>query len=108
MQSRPAIVEVAAEVVGKRLPQARVESVNAEPTTDSEGNTAVRITIVLAPDTARSLTGDDALDLLVAIQQALQAAGEDRLPIVQYTTSQELALDHGDEELEVRPRRRRR
>lgn len=107
MQPAPTISEVTTNVVSQRLPQARVEAVHAEPTTDSEGKEAVRITIVLAPDTARSFTGDQALDLLVAIQQALLAGGEDRFPIVQYTTSEELALDDREEEL-ARPRRRRR
>jgi hypothetical protein len=74
----------------KHVPQADLERVVAEPATDSEGNEALRITLVLKPDSAGELTGDQALDLLVAIQQTLRAEGEERFPIVQYATEQEL------------------
>jgi hypothetical protein len=85
------ITEIAGEVARKQVAEANLERVVSEPATDSEGNEALRITLVLKPEAARKPTGDDALDLLVGIQQKLRAEGEERFPIVEYATEQELA-----------------
>jgi hypothetical protein len=45
---------------------------------------------VLAPDVAKKLKGDAVLDTLVEIQDRLRAAGEDRFPILEYGTEDEL------------------
>lgn len=73
-----------------RLPDSGLERVIAEPSTDSDGNEASRITVVLKPEAARDWTGDQALDLLVAIQETLTGEGEERLPIVHYATETDL------------------
>jgi hypothetical protein len=61
-------------------------------TVDFEGRDAVRITIVLDPAAAASMKsrGDAVLDTLVEIKQALRNEGEERFPIVEYATQEEL------------------
>ena len=62
-------------------------------TSDLDGKDALRITVVLTPEDAERLTGDEALDLLVSLHQTLQAEGEDRFPFIEYATEAELAED---------------
>jgi len=90
-----AIVNKAASAVLKR--QASVTRVVSEPALDSQGQEALRITIVLKTDNIDKITGDSALDALVNIERALRAAREDRFPIIDYVTEEELASS-GDAE----------
>lgn len=62
----------------------------AEPTTDSEGNSALRVVLVLTQDAVEKVTGDETLDVLVDIQRRLQSRGEERLVTVEYATEAEL------------------
>lgn len=91
------IVEIAGKVARNWVTEANLERTVAEPATDSQGNEALRITIVLKPEAAGTLTGDDALDLLVEIQRRLRVEGEERLPIVEYATEQELESESNQE-----------
>jgi hypothetical protein len=61
----------------------------------SEGQDAIRITIVIEPGAAAKPDGDAVLDTLVEIQDRLRDAGEERFPIVEYATEAELQ-DSGD------------
>ena len=70
-----------------------VERVVVEPTVDSQGEEALRVTLVLDPQKVERVTGDQALDVLVDINEALQAAGDERRPIIFYATEQELRAD---------------
>ncbi|HEU5272278.1 MAG TPA: hypothetical protein VFU97_01350 [Xanthobacteraceae bacterium] len=91
------IVSIATDVATANLSHAHVTSVSSEPTIDSEGHDALRITIVLAPDSATSLSGDKVLDTLLQIRRNLQTAGESRFPIVEFATEAELAdAERGD------------
>jgi hypothetical protein len=56
---------------------------------DSEGHDALRITIVLNPRGTHKIKGDATLDTLIQIQAQLRAAGEDRLPLVEYAAEGE-------------------
>jgi hypothetical protein len=47
--------------------------------------------LVLAPGSLASISGDKALDTIVAIQNRLLEAGDDRFPIIQFATEEELA-----------------
>lgn len=87
------ISEIAERVARGQVAEEGVERVLAELTTDSEGNDALRITVVLKPEAAETLSGDAALDLLVELQRELQLEGEERFAVVQYATEQELAAD---------------
>lgn len=76
--------------VAKRNMRGEVVRVMSEPTSDSRGEDALRVTIVIKPGAADRITGDAALDTLVGIQDALQDAGEERFAIIEYATEQEL------------------
>jgi hypothetical protein len=82
------VVNRAAAATLKR--QAGVQRVFSEPASDSEGIEALRITIVLKRGSADKISGDKALDTLVGIERALREAGEDRFPIIDYVTEEEL------------------
>jgi len=58
--------------------------------TDSTGHDALQITIVLKPGSTDAITGDRVLRTLDEIRTQLQRAGEERLPIVEYATQDEL------------------
>jgi len=87
------IETIATQVARKQLRDSDFERIMSESTTDSEGNEALRITIVLKPEATQKLTGDNTIDLLVGIRQKLRAEGEERFPIIEYATEQELAED---------------
>jgi hypothetical protein len=63
----------------------------SESTADSAGHDALRITIVLIESgSADRITGDKAVDALIRTHTALRQANEERLPIVEYATEEEL------------------
>jgi hypothetical protein len=84
------IEKITAKAARAKVPANDVERVLVEPTVDSGGQDALRITLVLRPEAVKTWTGDDALDVLVAIQHALLAQQEERLAIVHYATEAEL------------------
>ena len=87
------VSRLASGVAQGRAASAVVKRVLTEPATDSEGKDALRITMVVKPTYLKTLAGDEALDLLVAIQRKLSEAGEERLPIVEYATEADLEED---------------
>jgi hypothetical protein len=91
------INEIVREVATAKLAPYASGRVISEPTTDSTGQDALRITIVIAPDSAPKINGDAVLESWVQIQNRLHAAGEERFPIIQYATEEELELG-GDSE----------
>jgi hypothetical protein len=91
------INRIARDVAVANLSSRNVDNVFSEPAADSQGENALRITIVIKPGVAAKLKGDALLDMLVQLQDELQKAGEDRLPIVEYATQEELE-DSGDPE----------
>lgn len=91
------IEQMVREVATANLPPQTVLSVFSEATTDSEGEEAIRITIVIAPEGAASITGNAALDTLVQIQRRFSQEGEERFPIIEYATEDELQ-NSGDPE----------
>jgi hypothetical protein len=82
------IVKKAASAVLKR--QAGVQRVVSEPAVDSDGDEVLHITIVLKRGSADKISGDKALDTLVGIDRALREASEDRFPILDFVTEEEL------------------
>ena len=91
MLDREKIDQIVREVATANLAAQNVQAVQNELATDSEGRDALRITIVLARDAITKLKGDAVLDTLVEIQDRLREAGEERFPIVEYATEDELA-----------------
>lgn len=92
------VEQIAQEVATEHLSPGVIDAVSSEETVDSQGRDAVRITITLKAETAKTLTGDGVLDTLVAIQTRLAEKGDQRLPIVEYEEVGELseADDDGD------------
>ena len=84
------IKEIVRSTVSANLTPKVVADVYSESASASTGEAAVRITIVVNPDFAKKLKGDSLLKTLVDIQSAFSKSGDDRLPIVEYATREEL------------------
>lgn len=84
------IQEIAKEAATANLASANVSSVSSSTAVDSEGRDALRITIVIAPGAETKITGDAALNTLIRIKEHLRREGEERLPLVEYATKEEL------------------
>ena len=80
---------------GVMQPQARVQCVLSKPALDWTGDEVLHVTIVLGNEGVDGITGDMAMDTLVGIERALQAAGEERFPVIDYVTEEE--LEWGDD-----------
>lgn len=79
------------DIARPNLGESNVGRVIVEPATDSRGNEAVRITVVLQPGAVERITGDQALGFLGGLHDQLWQRGEERSPIVSYATEEELA-----------------
>jgi len=90
MLDQDKVDRVALAAASAALARAGVTRVFSEPVIDSTGHQALRITIVLNDATAGRVTGSDALDALVEIETKLIENGEERQPIVEYATEEEL------------------
>jgi hypothetical protein len=89
------IRQIAHEVATTTLSKANFSSILSGPAVDSEGQDALRITIVIKPAAVAKIDGDAALDTLVQIRTRLLKAGEERFPIIEYATAKELR-ERGD------------
>ncbi|MGJ5202390.1 hypothetical protein [Bradyrhizobium sp. HKCCYLR20261] len=88
------IAEIAREIATANLSSsAAVTNVTTAPYADSEGRDALRITIVVSPIEGTDIGGEAVLDTLVQIQEQLQAAGEDRFPLIEYEAENEVFGD---------------
>lgn len=84
------IVEIAHQIASANLTGTNISKVISEPFTDSEGRDALRITIVLKPDAVAKIGGEQTLNTLFEINERLQLEGEERFPIIEYATEEEL------------------
>ncbi len=64
-----------------------------QPTTDSQGRDALKITVVIPPGATERLKGRRVLDALVAVQKRLREVQDDRIAIIEYATEAELVED---------------
>jgi hypothetical protein len=64
-----------------------------QPTTDSQGEDAIGVTVVLKPGAVRRLQGETLIEALVSLRTRLRELRDDRVPIVHYATEAELAQD---------------
>jgi hypothetical protein len=85
------VTQISTEVARANLGPGNVVRVQSEPTTDSQGKEALSILIVIAPDVVDTFNGDEVLDTLVQISDRLLEAGDERFPIIEYATEEELA-----------------
>ncbi len=84
------IDDIVKKAARAHFPPRLVQRVFSEPVIDSQGRDALRFTIVVAPDALEAVEDDALLETLVQIRRDLDAAGEDRFPIVNYATQAEL------------------
>jgi len=92
MQTQFDLDELVRRVASASLEAHTIARIFSEPTLDSTGQDAVHVTIVLTGGD-RGLSGDVALDTIVAIRQSLQKDGDQRTPIINFTNEEELASD---------------
>jgi hypothetical protein len=84
------INKIAQDAAAANLTSSAISRVFSEDAIDSQGKDALRITIVINPDSIGKLTGDAVVDTLVGIRDRLRQAAEERFPIVEYSTEEEL------------------
>jgi hypothetical protein len=84
------IKEIVRNIASANLTSKVVADVYSESASASTGEAAVRIIIVVDPRVAEKLKGDSLLNTLVEIQSAFSESGDERLPIVEYATRDEL------------------
>jgi hypothetical protein len=89
--SSEAALKIAEQVATANLTPQVFKRVLSEPAVDSEGQDALRLTIVIANNSVAQITGDMVLDTLVEIQRGLEQAGDERLAIVDYASEEELS-----------------
>ena len=53
----------------------------------------LRVKLLFDPQEVEAITGDDALSLLLALNDALQNAGEERFASIEYATTDDLPYD---------------
>ena len=70
-----------------------VVRVEYEPTTDSQGQDALKIIVVIAPGATEKIAKGASLNALVRLQERLSEMREERTPIIEYATEAELAED---------------
>jgi hypothetical protein len=93
MLNEPTLQNLARSIVNKRVPSVHLDSVVTENTTRSDGEAGLRITLVLTPETVDAITGEDALKLLVEINDSLQREGDERFAIVEYATADDVPIE---------------
>lgn len=81
------------QVLATELGRKNVVRLEFEPTTDSRGQEALKITVVIPPRATKKLKGASVLDALVKLQDRLREMHENRTPIVEYATEAELKRD---------------
>lgn len=84
------IERIAREVVTANTAPDSVQSVTASSSSGWTGEDTLRISIVVAPKAAAELQGEAPLKILVQLQDRLQQAGDDRFPIIDYATTDEI------------------
>jgi hypothetical protein len=85
------IRQFSTEIAKANFGAENVVRVEGEPSTDSQGEEALDLLVVLAPGVAENFTGEEVVDTLVQISAKLMEAEDERLPIIRYATEEELA-----------------
>jgi hypothetical protein len=85
---------------GKLIQRAFVTELGAEnvlrveykTATDSQGEEALKIVVVIAPNAIKKFAGGASLNALVRLREWLNEIGDSRIPLVEYATETELAV----------------
>jgi hypothetical protein len=91
MLNLPQIDEIVSRAAATTLKKTGISRVFSSPTTDSYGDDALNVTIVLKNGTTEQISGDDVIDTYARIGDDLSKNGEDRFPIIWFVTEAELA-----------------
>ena len=91
MLDYPEINEIMQRVAKSTLGRKNVVRTLTEPWSDSDGKDALRITIVFTEGAVDRIKGDALTDHLVEIHNQLYQMQDERTPIVEYATEEELA-----------------
>jgi len=97
MLDQKKIDEIAREVASANLSPQFVRWVTSSPGIDSQGEEVLRILVVLEPNAVAEIQGDAVVDTLLQLHDRRREAGEERSPLVEYATEDELK-DDGDSE----------
>ncbi len=93
------IDEVLFDAAVARLPAGRVRRVESESYLNALAEEGLKVTIVLDDDTQEEeLRGDVILDTIIEVNQRMQAAGDDRTPMLVFITEAELASLYDDDD----------
>ncbi|HEY4113862.1 MAG TPA: hypothetical protein VGM17_07345 [Rhizomicrobium sp.] len=84
------INQIAQSAATQNLGAKAVRRATSEPTIDSKGHDALRITIVVDRKDFPRFAGDSILNTLYQIQTRLLEQGEERPAIIEYATDEEL------------------
>jgi hypothetical protein len=91
------VTELASEVARAALSGRQIESVSVEPSVDSLGNDALRVTVVAQRAAADRLPGEVIVEFENTLRDRLEQLGDERLPIVDILTPEDLAADVSSE-----------
>lgn len=98
MLDDPQIQKLMKQIAAGVIPANQLLEVRSEPMLDSEGQDALRITLVLTDEAAKTLTGSQAVLLLTDIHDSLLNVGDERFPLLYYATPSDLGDDVTDED----------
>jgi hypothetical protein len=85
------VTQISTEVARANFGSEHIVRVESEPAADSQGEEALNLLIVVAPSIVETMDGEAVLNTLVQIVDRLQQAGDERFPIIEYATEEELA-----------------
>lgn len=98
MLDDPQVQKLMRQVAAGIFPAQQLLEVHSEPAQDSEGYDALRITLVLAEEAVDTLTGDQLVSMLTDIHDCLLREGDERFPLLSYTTPADVAGDGNDDD----------
>lgn len=90
MLERGQVDRLIADAASAALSRVGIMRVYSAPTVDSASKPALNVTIVLTREASTRITGDEAIDAMVQIGRILEKSGDDRFPIIEFATEEEL------------------
>lgn len=96
MLENPQVQKLMKRIAGGIFPSQQLIEVHSEPTSDSEGKEALRITLVLSDEAAHAMTGKQLSNLLTEIHDCLLREGDERFPLLHFETPTDRGADDED------------
>lgn len=90
------IERIAREVVNANTVPGTIVSIGAKDGVGWDGDPLIRLSVVITPEAQSNLLSGASVNILTGLSDALIAAGEDRFPMIDYTTTTELAEEDAD------------